>query len=129
MGNEKKQWKKGEWAKENRQEDVITYLSNLPKKEASDKAILQNWRCIDGNKSEKILTALYKDCNINVDDKDEDRDTNLLLSVYSGQLARVKWFIQQGANIHAKNEHGNNALILSAQQGYLDCIKLVVKQA
>ena len=55
-------------------------------------------------------------------------NTALLWSAYNGQLDCVKFLLQQGADIHDKNENGDTALLYSAYNGHLDCLKFLVQQ-
>ena len=45
-----------------------------------------------------------------------------------GALDCVKYLVEKGANVDAKNERGYTALIFSAQHGRLDCLQHLVEE-
>ena len=90
--------------------------------------MLQKWFEVATTGNKKLLTALYNNYNINVNERDENGNTALLWSANNGHLDCVKFLVQQGAGIHDKNKTGNTAALLSAYSGYLDCLKYLIQQ-
>ncbi|MEM9569659.1 MAG: ankyrin repeat domain-containing protein, partial [Bacteroidota bacterium] len=63
-----------------------------------------------------------------INTKNENGDTALLLSAQKGHLDCVKFLAQQGADINAKNKNENTAALLSAFNGNLACLKFLLEQ-
>ena len=40
----------------------------------------------------------------------------------------MKLFLENNADVHAKNESGETALILAASNGYIEIVKLLLKK-
>lgn len=57
----------------------------------------------------------------------EEKDKNLIDAAYNGQTNVIKLLIESGADINAKNIHGNTALIFASARGYLDIVKYLIE--
>jgi ankyrin repeat protein len=44
-----------------------------------------------------------------------------------GDLAQVRWLLEQGADINAKDEHGQTALMNAAHAGQTDLVRLLIE--
>ena len=63
--------------------------------------------------SVEMVTWLLDVCKIDIEAKGWKQTTPFLCAAYQGQLGIAKLLKEEGANIHAKNAFGNNALYLA----------------
>ncbi|MFC1653134.1 ankyrin repeat domain-containing protein [Planctomycetota bacterium] len=64
----------------------------------------------------------------NVDRRNSDGVTQLMVAAEKGHLSIVKELISRGANIHLKEDnHGMNALMLAASEGHLEIVESLVE--
>ncbi len=64
------------------------------------------------------------------DDKTDDKDgaTALMLASWSGHLRAVKFLIEKGANLEAKNNEGETALMWASSWGRLAVVRLLIER-
>ena len=79
----------------------------------------------DEAKLKKIKYLVYLGADVNA--KDEDGRTALMLALKNGQLDAVKYLIKQGANLEAKDKDGKTALMKAAASGKLDVVKYLAE--
>lgn len=63
-----------------------------------------------------------------IDAKDFDGKTALLLSAQEGHLDCVRYLYQKGADVRAEDKYTYTALLLSACNGHFDCLKFLVRR-
>ena len=68
-----------------------------------------HFACLFSN-SVAMVTWLLDICKIGIETKTNEERTSFLFAAQGGQLEIAKLLKKRGANIHAKNEYGNNAL-------------------
>jgi ankyrin repeat protein len=77
-----------------------------------------------GNKKE-ILKLLKAGVDVNI--KDEDGYTALILASYNGHTETVKILLESGADVNIKDEDGYTALITASSQGHAETVKLLLE--
>ena len=65
---------------------------------------------------------------VDVNTKDENGNTALMLSAFKGHIECGKYLIEKGVDTNEKNQWGSTALMFSAWQGHLDCVKFLLQQ-
>ena len=58
--------------------------------------------------------------------KDEQGQTVLMLAAQNGSLDHLKALLAGGAELNAKDENGNTALMFAANKGHADCLKALL---
>ena len=53
-------------------------------------------------------------------------DSELIADALDGNLDRVRDRLERGANVNAKNEHGDSALILASMYGFLLVVRVLL---
>lgn len=66
--------------------------------------------------------------NTDINAKNKNGDTPLLLAVYRKREATVELLISAGANVNVKNKDGNTALYVAASEGDLKTVEILVLQ-
>jgi ankyrin repeat protein len=74
--------------------------------------------------SAKKLMMIKQRGGINLDELNEELINNAVI----GDLAKVKSLIRMGADINAKDENGNTALMMSSLEGHLEIVKFLVSK-
>jgi ankyrin repeat protein len=100
--------------------DIINEKDN-----EEDTAIMK--ACRDCNAVDVVEFLLEKGANIN-DKKFRDQidQTPLIIAAFNGCTDIVRMLLDAGANIHHRNDQGENALISAAQEGQIDVVKLLL---
>jgi len=77
----------------------------------------------------KIIDLLIKNNELsrNMNKKDKDGNTPLMLACHNGYLEIVQFLIKNGANVNEKNHIGENALMFASMFGNLKLIMLLFK--
>ena len=57
--------------------------------------------------------------------RDDEGNTVLIEAASCGHLEIVKYLIEKGADINAKNRNGNTALVEATSKGHLEIVKLL----
>ena len=84
------------------------------------------WNDKGGLKSlEEIKELLKKGADLEA--KDKDGLTALMVAVYNGRLEVVKYLAECGADLEAKDEEGYTALMTASEYGQLDVVKCLVE--
>lgn len=96
-------------------------------KESKSKAP-EAWFELAGWGKESLLKDLYAYCDIDINAKNQDGDTALLLSASNGKHDCVNWLLQQGADTDIRGKNDNTALLLSAAKGHTSCVKYLLEQ-
>ena len=98
---------------------------------------VRNWKVTSIKKVDTWISAAKKgdfaylksqSDKMDIEAKNKDGDTALILSAKHGHLDCLKYLHKQGADIDAKNKYGYTALILSARHGYLEIVEHLVKK-
>jgi len=71
-----------------------------------------------------IFDAL--DQNANIETKNINGDTPLILAAYHGHITCVKYLLHHGANIEAHDNYDNTALLCAARKNHADIVKLLL---
>ena len=89
-------------------------LQEIPKQPLNDNKKKELFEAVKNNNIKKVKMFLYayKDV-VNARNEDDYQKTAFLVAAQSGQLAIAKLLKQRGADMHAKDERGNNALKLA----------------
>jgi hypothetical protein len=66
------------------------------------------------------------DQGADIDARDSNTDTALILAASSGNAEIIKLLITMGADINAKNKNGDTALILAASKGLTEGVKILI---
>ena len=74
---------------------------------------------------EEIKELLKKGANLEA--KDKDGLTALMVAVYNGHLEVVKYLAECGADLEAKDEEGYTALMTASEYGQLEVVKYLVE--
>jgi len=74
-----------------------------------------------------VVAALI-DKGANIEGKNKDGNTALLVATQEGKTDVVKLLLERGANLEAKDKDGKTALIESAQEGKTDVVKLLLEK-
>ncbi|HMS63990.1 MAG TPA: cupin-like domain-containing protein [Ignavibacteria bacterium] len=74
----------------------------------------------------KNTVKAFLDCGVNIDHRNYEGETNLLIACDKGHLNIVKALLEMGANpeIKSKKNEGLNASELAAKRGYSEIVKL-----
>lgn len=97
----------------------------INKKYRGDTAIMKASRHCNGNK----VVAFLLESGANINDKevrDEIDQTPLIVAAQSGCKDIVEMLLQAGADIHHRNDQGENALICAAQEGHKEIVKMLL---
>lgn len=100
----------------------------------ADKDLLAAAKDESNDNTDKLEAALKAGANINVKDIRLQSEINhigfwytpLLWAAHNGQLNKVKFLIDKGANIKAKTYRNNTALHLAARQGHNEIFKYLI---
>ena len=97
--------------------DIVSYL-NIKYKER-----LKQWfnASSTGNLEELKKIFAYNDINVNA--RDKDGNTALILSASQGSLGCVKYLLRQGADLTWKGESGKNASTLAEENNKTDVLQ------
>lgn len=58
--------------------------------------------------------------------KDFEDNTALMLAAKSGHIEIIDVLLEQGASIYSDNIEGKNAVLLAAQAGHSDCLEKII---
>jgi len=75
----------------------------------------------------KIALILLENDKINIDEKDNNGNTALVLAVKCGNLELVKSLIKYGANINVKSNNGKPLLSIATNNNNIEIVKFLVK--
>ena len=74
-----------------------------------------------------IVTYLLENgCNIN--EKDNDEYTSLLLASQGGHLEIVKYLLENGSNINEKSIFKSSCILIASYNGHLEIVKYLVNE-
>lgn len=96
----------------------------------SDKKLLNAARNKDDNGIEELALALQEKANINVRDIRIENEFNwigyrytpLMWAAHNGQIEKVKFLIEHGADVYATTGRNNTALHIAAREGHVDVL-------
>jgi ankyrin repeat protein len=112
----------------NKKGDTACYLAKSPEL----KALLCSGGGYDIFQAIKYyIPARVKDlveAGANVNAKENDGSTPLIIASQSGHLDIVKYLVEKGANVNAADVTGVTALMFSSKIGYLDIVKYLVEK-
>lgn len=109
-------------------QDFITFVDTttadptlLTKKDKNDRTLL-HWTALMGleNHVEHLLT--FKECTDSIDAIDDTAATPLILATLKGNRNIVKWLVEKGANINARNWQGHSPLQYACSKGWKDIV-------
>ena len=113
-------------------EEVISFLKSKGAKEwviSKEEALEISkgfWEDMGDLKSlEEIKELLKKGADLEA--KDKDGLTALMVAVYNGRLEVVKYLAECGADLEAKDEEGYTALMTASEYGQLEVVKYLVE--
>jgi ankyrin repeat protein/energy-coupling factor transporter ATP-binding protein EcfA2 len=72
-----------------------------------------------------VESLLKKGANVN--DKNNEGNTPLMLAAANGHKDSVEFLLKNGANVNDKNNEGNTPLILAAANGHKDSVEFLLK--
>ena len=78
----------------------------------------------DGNTK---AVRLFLQAGMNVNEKNSDGQTALMLASYSGHIDTVKLLLKQGAYINVVDKYGDSALSWAAAEKHTDIVQLLKK--
>ena len=107
----------GDILKPKLKEDIIKQLSNLCREEKEDKL----FNAIYDDQLEIVKYLIEAGVNINA--KDKDGDTALMLASIYNNLNMVKYLIEKGANINYKNVYGQTASLYAIDEDIMELLK------
>ncbi|EAY18222.1 hypothetical protein TVAG_122880 [Trichomonas vaginalis G3] len=73
----------------------------------------------------KLIQYLVS-CGCNIEMKDKNGNTPLIIACSSGHLEVVKYFISIGANKETKTKSGNTPLIMASFKGHIEIVKYLI---
>ncbi|MBN2653552.1 MAG: ankyrin repeat domain-containing protein [Nitrospirae bacterium] len=79
---------------------------------------------ISGNQEN---VELYIKSGINVNEKDDDHYTALMLAAVYGHTEIINLLIKSGADVNSISSDGNSALLCAALRGYVKTVKALIK--
>ena len=88
------------------------------------------WGTVDLYSSEKSAlqgVQSFIDAGVNLNMRDKEENTILILVAQRGYAKAVKALIKAGANVNLQNKDGNSALIWAAYHGDLNLVKQLMK--
>ena len=88
--------------------------------------VLHRWMTA-ANEGDIETIHSYIDQHYDVNDKDRDGNTALLLATYQGFPEIVKLLLAKGADVNAKNKYGDTALMLAVANGDTEISKLLLE--
>lgn len=92
---------------------IIHSLSSgykIGEREASNKNYIRIMKATNSDNWINGLHELIKIKHIDIDSRDEYGNTPLMILALVGKLKQFKFFLDYGADIHAKNDHGSDCL-------------------
>ncbi|XP_026983417.1 ankyrin repeat domain-containing protein 29 isoform X5 [Sagmatias obliquidens] len=81
------------------------------------------WAARRGNLA--LLRLLLNSGRVDVDCRDSNGTTLLMIASYAGHIGCVKEIVLQGADINLQRESGTTALFFAAQQGHNDVVRFL----
>jgi ankyrin repeat protein len=83
---------------------------------------------IEINKSLADLNIIksFIDSGANVNNRNRDGETALIMAVINGNIEIIKLLIAAGADVNARDRHEQTALIRAAKKGYTEIVKLLL---
>jgi len=106
-------------------EDDNTALDHAVRKKNS--AILELLLIYEANWNQTENVKRLIEAGANVDAKDEDGWTSLMLAASNGKLGVVKLLLKSDADVNPEDKDGRTALMLAARYGKLDVVKLLLE--
>ena len=74
-----------------------------------------------------INPCLYEECHADVEAKDDDGNTPIILASWDGHLEVVKYLHEEcHANVEAKDNDGWTPIILASEKGHLEVVKYLI---
>lgn len=73
------------------------------------------------------LAQLFLNLGVNINARDREGNTPLLVAVMSGNVDSIKWLIKAGANLDIQNTNEMNAVFLAQQFGRPDIYNLLLE--
>ena len=107
---------------------IIVIVAGRLNKEEEKEKYRDYYSLINASKNgdlEKVKLLIENGANIEV--KDNNGDTALILASYYRRLEIVKYLVEKGANINATNDNGWTSLMYASKYGELETIKYLLE--